>query len=681
MRLPILVLGALLMAQAIGAPVSAAESSGGIPYTPGLDVTAMDPQVDPCEDFYQYACGGWRSHNPIPNDASSWNVYSKLHQDNLQFLKGILETAGNARRSRTESEQKIGDYYAACMDTGAIDRAGLQPISQQLARLESGVTAVQLPAFLAELHSGVSGQAFFSLDSSQDFADAKSVITFVMASGLGLPDRDYYLDSDSHSVALREAYADHVAQMLSLAGETPHAAIKDAKTVMRLETALARASLTRVEMRDPAKLHHSMSVDALHKLSPQFDWSVYLRARGLATVKTVNVTEPAFIRAFNQLLAQESPDNIRIYLRWHVLHGAAPHLSAAFRHEHFAFYGRALRGQTEEKPRWKTCVAEVDRQLGDALGREFVARAFSSEQKQATLRMTSQIETEMRRDIESLTWMSAATKREALLKLDSVVNKIGYPDHWRDYSAVVVDPNDYYGSLTHAAAFEQQRQLAKIGKPVDRSEWMMTPPTVNAYYDPQMNDINFPAGVLQPPLYDSKMDDAPNYGNTGGTIGHELTHGFDDEGRQFDAAGNLRDWWKPEDAKAFEARAQCIVDQYAGYVVVDDIHINSRLTLGEDAADLAGLMLAYNAWKAEVTTAPTELREGMTPDQRFFVGYAQWACENTRPENDRLQAKTDPHSPGRYRVNGLVVNMPEFEKAFACHKGQAMAKENRCRIW
>jgi endothelin-converting enzyme/putative endopeptidase len=681
MRLPILVLSPLLWALAFSAPVPAAEPSTGIPYTPGLDVTAMDPHVDPCEDFYQYACGGWRSRNPIPNDASSWNVYAKLHQDNLQFLKGILETAGDAHRNRPESEQKIGDYYAACMDTDAIDRAGLQPISQQLARLESGVTAAQLPRLLAELHSGVSGQAFFGLDSAQDFADAKSVITFVMAGGLGLPDRDYYLDSDSHSVALREAYADHVAQVLSLAGETPQKAIKHAKTVMRLETALARASLTRVEMRDPAKLHHSMSVSELRHLSPNFDWSTYLSARGLAAVKTVNVTEPAFVRAFNQLLARESPENIRVYLRWHALHGAAPHLSGAFRRAHFAFYGRTLRGQTEEKPRWKTCVAEVDRQLGDALGREFVARAFSSEQKQATLRMTSQIETEMRRDIESLTWMSAPTKREALRKLDSVVNKIGYPDHWRDYSTVVVLPDDYYGNLNRSSTFERQRQLSKIGRPVDRTEWMMTPPTVNAYYDPQMNDINFPAGVLQPPLYDSKMDDAPNYGNTGGTIGHELTHGFDDEGRQFDSGGNLRDWWQPEDAKAFETRAQCIVDQYAGYVVVDDIHINSRLTLGEDAADLAGLMLAYNAWKGEAKTPPTELREGMTPDQRFFVGYAQWACENTRPENDRLQAKTDPHSPGRYRVNGLVVNMPEFEKAFACHKGQAMVKENRCRIW
>lgn len=672
----------IALAVLVQMPAAKANGDGAIaPYTPGLDVSAMDPSAEPCEDFYQYACGGWRVHNPIPPDAAAWSVYAKLHQDNLTYLRGILEEAADPRPSRAESRQKIGDFYAACMDTAAIDRAGTSPIADRWGELGAPITAARMPRILAEAHGGLVGHAFFHVDSAQDFNDASSVIAFVMAGGLGMPDRDYYLDTDDHGRSLRSAYADHVGRLFLMMGEPAHRAKQDEEAVLRIETALARASLARVEMRDPKKLNHRMTVSELQQLTPHFDWRAYLKGRGLSSATTLNVTEPAYLRAFDRVIVNERPQALRAYLRWHVLHDAAPHLSAAFRRESFSFYGKTLRGQTEEKPRWKTCVSLVDQNLGDALGQVYVAHAFSSDQKQATLRMTREIEAEMRRDIESLQWMSAVTKREALRKLDAVVNKIGYPDRWRDYSAVVIRAEDHFGNLNRSSGFEIQRQLAKIGKPLDRNEWMMTPPTVNAYYDPQMNDINFPAGVLQPPLYDPRMDDAPNYGDTGGTIGHELTHGFDDEGRQFDANGDLKDWWQPDDAKAFEARAQCIVDQYAGYVVVDDIHINSKLTLGEDAADLGGLMLAYNAWKRNSVDTPESKRDGLTPDQRFFVGYAQWACENTRPENDRLQAKTDPHSPGRYRVNGLVVNMPEFEKAFSCRKGQAMVKENRCRIW
>lgn len=660
---------------------SAEIRAGVAQYTPSLDVSSMDQKVDPCEDFYQYACGGWRINNPIPPDQAGWSVYAKLDQGNMEFLKTILESASDSSSSRSESTQKIGDFYAACMNTDAIDQASDGPVRLRLQRLNSGMTASGLPDWLAQSHSGLANHAFFQIDASQDFSDASSVIAFVVAGGLGLPDRDYYLDKDEHTLNLRADYQDHVARMFALSGESSAVAKRDASAVMRIETQLAKASLTRVEMREPKKLNHRMSIGDLKRLTPHFDWNAYLQSRSLSGVKIVNVTEPEYLRAFDRLIVHENPKAIAAYLRWHLLHGAAAHLSGAYRAENFAFYGKVLRGQAEEKPRWKTCVGLVDRQIGDALGREFVAQAFSSEQKQATLLMTKQIETEMRKDIESISWMSAETKREALRKLDAVVNKIGYPDRWRDYSALEIRPGDYFGNVDRSAAFEIRRQLSKIGNPVDKLEWMMTPPTVNAYYDPQMNDINFPAGVLQPPLYDARLDDAPNYGDTGGTIGHELTHGFDDEGRQFDAEGNLRDWWKPEDAKEFEARSQCIVDQYANYVVVDDIHINSRLTLGEDAADLGGLILAYNAWKEQTRGQNLVPIEGMTPDQRFFVGYAQWACENTRPENDRLQARTDPHSPGRYRVNGLVVNMPEFEKAFACHRGQAMVRENRCRVW
>jgi endothelin-converting enzyme/putative endopeptidase len=349
--------------------------------------------------------------------------------------------------------------------------------------------------------------------------------------------------------------------------------------------------------------------------------------------------------------------------------------------ENFEFFSKTLRGVPQLRPRWKRCVTLVDSQLGEALGQEFVARAFSPKLKDDTNRMTKRIEQAMRDDISSLTWMSDATKKRALEKLDTIVNKIGYPDKWRDYSSVEVKRGDFFGNVERATRFEQKRDLAKIGKPLDRGEWLMTPPTVNAYYNAQMNDINFPAGVLQPPLYDPKMDDAPNYGNTGGTIGHELTHGFDDQGRQFDAQGNLKDWWTPDDGKAFEERAACISDQYAQYVIVDDIKINSKLTLGEDVADVGGLVLAWMAWKAETVDKKLEDRDGMTPEQRFFVGYAQWACENDRPENLRVKALTDPHSPGKYRVNGLVVNMPEFEKAFSCKAGSPMAAVKRCRVW
>ncbi len=659
-------------------PVNANPAS--IPYTPSLDVQSMDSLVNPCEDFYEYACGGWRKNNPIPADQAAWSVYAKLHHDNLGFLKTILESASSAV-SRGENLQKIGDFYGACLDEAAINQAGLTPVQSELGALSSGISLRRLPSLMANLHLGGSGNVFFALEAAQDFSDSSRVMAFVTASGLGLPDRDYYLSKDDHSQHLRDEYVDHMSRMFAMSGEGAVEARRHSLIVMRIESQLAAASLTRVELRDPRKLNHRMTVAALQRLSPHFDWAEYFSAVGLGSIREVTVTQPKFIRAFDRVLGEQSHSDLATYLRWHVLRGAAPNLSAAFRRENFHFYGKTLRGQTEEKPRWNTCVTLVDQKLGDALGREFIARAFSSEQKQATLRMTSQIEGEMRRDIESLSWMSVATKREALSKLDSVVNKIGYPDKWRDYSSLEVRPNDHFGNVNRATKFEIRRQLSKIGQPLDRTEWMMTPPTVNAYYDPQMNDINFPAGVLQPPLYDPALDDAPNYGDTGGTIGHELTHGFDDEGRQFDAKGNLRDWWTSADSKAFDERAQCIVDQYAQYVVVDEIHINSRLTLGEDVADLGGLILAYNAWKGQVAgTSPPNV-DGLTPDQRFFVGNAQWACENTRPENDRLQARTDPHSPGRYRVNGLVANMPEFERAFSCRKGQPMVRENRCRIW
>jgi len=653
-----------------------------LPYSPSLDVKSMDRDADPCMDFYQYACGGWMRDNPIPADQAKWDVYAKLTQDNQRFLWGILEDLAARRNGRNAAQQKIGDYFAACMDEAAVERRGLKPLQPMLDRVNRLRSVRQLAPVLAQLHvdTGSSG-LLFGFGSDQDFGNSTQVIAFATAGGLSLPDRDYYLKDDERSRDIRAKYQAHVARMLQLAGESADAAALDAATVMEIETALARASLTRVERRDPYKLYHKFNRQAFRALTPAFDWNAYLTTLGLAKVGTFNVTEPAFFQQLQHELTSRSLDEIKAYLRWHVVHESAPLLPRAFVDENFGFFSHALRGVPELAPRWKRCVRLTDQQLGEALGQEFVRRAFSPELKARTLTMTRQIEDAMGEDIRSLDWMSAATKAKALEKLHAVVNKIGYPDKWRDYSSVAIRRDDFFGNAERAERFESKRQLAKIGKPLDRGEWGMTPPTVNAYYNAQMNDINFPAGVLQPPLYDAKLDDAPNYGDTGGTIGHELTHGFDDEGRHFDAQGNLKDWWTKEDGRAFDERAQCIVDQYSAYTIVDDIRVNGKLTNGEDIADLGGLILAYAAWKVQTAGQKLEDRDGLTPEQRFFVGNAQWACENDRPENQRVKAITDPHSPAKYRVNGLVVNMPEFAKAFSCKPGQAMVGAKPCRVW
>jgi endothelin-converting enzyme/putative endopeptidase len=670
-------------APAPASPPAAAQSPlQNLPYTPSLDVTAMDRSANACADFYQYSCGGWLARNPIPADQASWSVYGKLYQDNQRFLWGILDSLARNSAGRSANQQKIGDYFASCMDETAIEQRGRTPLAPTLAAIDAMTSARELPALLARLQLDNGGDEFlFGFTSTQDFADSKAVIAFANAGGLGMPDRDYYTDSDKRALTLRQEYRRHVARSFALLGDSAAAAAQHADTVLRLETQLAQASLTRVELRDPYNLFHKMDRAGLEHLTPHFVWDPFLNALGLSGVNTLNVSQPKFYAALDQLLASTTLDDLKTYLRWHAVHAASPFLARRFEAERFAFFDHTLRGVPQQQPRWKRCVRQVDALLGEALGQEFVARTFGPKLKDATLLMTRQIEQAMHDDIEALPWMSAATKQQALAKLAAVVNKIGYPDRWRDYGSVAIARGDYFQNAVHAIAFESHRQLNKIGKPLDRAEWQMTPQTVNAYYDPQMNDINFPAGVLQPPLYDPRMDDAPNYGNTGGTIGHELTHGFDDQGRKFDAAGNLKDWWSDKDAKQFNERTQCIVDQYAKYVVVDDVHINSRLTLGEDVADLGGLILAHMAWRVQTAHETLTGRDGLTPEQRFFVGYAQWACENQRPENLRLHAKTDEHSPGRYRVNGLVVNMPEFAKAFSCPANAPLAKKNPCRVW
>ena len=651
-----------------------------MPYSPSLDVTSLDRTVDPCMDFYKFSCGGWLKNNPIPADQASWDVYAKLANDNQQFLWGILEEDAKAT-NRTPVQQKVGDYFAACMNTAAIDALGDKPVQPELARIDALKTRPELLAALTRLHHESAGSFFFGSGTDQDAIDSSVIIVRVGAGGLGLPDRDYYLKTDDKSVKIREQYVAYIQQLLSLTGEPAEKTKADAAAILRIETALAKASLTRVERRDPHNTYHMMTLTELEKLAPSIDWPLYFSTQGAPGVTKLNVAQPAFLKAVEAELATEDMAALRGYLRFHLLTSAAPYLAHAFEQTNFDFYSKTLRGVPVMPPRWKTCTRAVDRNLGEALGQEFVQRTFSADMKARTQLMTEQIETAMQHEIESLPWMSPGTKQEALRKLHAIRNKIGYPEHWRDYSALEVKPDDYAGDAVRAYRFEDSREWHKLGKPVDLNEWDMTPPTVNAYYNDQMNDINFPAGVLQPPLYDPKLDDAPNYGNTGGTIGHELTHAFDDEGRKFDAKGNLRDWWTAEDAKGFEDRINCIRDQYAGYVIVDDTHINSKLTSGEDVADLGGELLAYIAWKKQTEGLKLTDVEGFTPDQRFFVGMAQWACENDRPENLRVHAATDPHSPGFARINGVVSNMPEFQKAFGCKAGQPMVHAPSCRVW
>jgi putative endopeptidase len=669
---------AAALAHAQQAPVATPFQT--MPYSPSLDLTSVDKSVDPCTDFYRYSCGGWMKNNPIPADQASWSVYDKLANENEQFLWGILDADAKAT-DRTPVQQKIGDYFAACMDTVAIDKRGDTPIVPTLAAIDALSDRKALIAYLPVLQKRGTGNFFFRAGPTQDPSDSNQIIADIGAGGLGLPDRDYYLQTDAKSVETRKRYLAYITQLLVLSGEPSAQAARDAATILRIETAMAKASLTLVERRDPYKLFHKMTLAELSTINPAISWPQYLTAQGAPRIETLNVSQPEFQKAINAILTSESLAALKVYLRFHVISAAAPFLASPFEAANFEFYSHYLRGTEQMPPRWRRCVRQVDDLLGEALGQEFVRRTFTAETKQKTLIMTEQIEQVMQEEIENLDWMSAPTKAEALRKLHAIRNKIGYPDTWRDYTAVTIKPDDYFGNAQRASSFEVARGWAKVGKPVDRNEWGMTPPTVNAYFDPQMNDINFPAGVLQPPLYDPKSDDAPNYGNTGGTIGHELTHAFDDEGRQFNAEGNLKDWWTKEDAKNFEDRINCQREQFATYVVVDDIHINSKLTSGEDVADLGGTLIAYIAWKHATENQHLQPIDGFTPDQRFFIGYAQWACENKRPENSRLNALTDPHSPGFARINGIVTNMPQFATAFGCKAGQAMVKAQVCKVW
>jgi putative endopeptidase len=676
------IVSALFAVSAALAQSSSQSPLSALPYSPSLDLSSMDKSVDPCQDFYRYTCGGWIRKNPIPSDQARWDVYAKLTEDNERFLWGILQESSKVSASRGKVETEIGDYFNACMDEPAVEKAGAAPLKPALDEIAAMQSIHDLPALLGRIHVGIAGEhMLFGFGSNQDYADSSQIIAFATAGGLGLPDRDYYTKVDKKSVETREKYVAHVTRMFGLLGETPTQAKADAATVMAIETELAKVSLTRVDKRDPYKLFHKMTPAQLQALTPSFQWDVYFKTSNVPAAASINVTEPAFYKEMDALLKSRSLANWKTYLRWHLVLAKARYLSSPFVTADFEFFSKYLRGVKEMAPRWKRCVRRVDSDLGEALGQVFVNKTFGPDTKQRALLMTKEVEKEMENEIHQLPWMGEATKQRALEKLHGVVNKIGYPDKWRDYSSIRIARQDYFGNVERATEFESHRELAKIGKRVDRTEWQMTPPTVNAYYDPQMNDINSPAGVLQPPLFDPKLDDAPNYGNTGATIGHELTHGFDDEGRQFDAKGNLKDWWTKQDATEFQKRVDCVSTQYSQYTVVDDIKINGKLTLGEDVADLGGTFLAYLAWKDATKGQKLQPKDGFTPDQRFFIGMAQWACGDERPESKRLNALTNPHSPDEYRINGVVSNMPEFQQAFSCKIGQPMVHTNPCKVW
>ena len=664
---------------------SAPNGSANPPHLlPGLDKSLLDTAADPCADFFQYACGNFAKLYPIPNDRSGYGTGTMIADYTETVLHAMLESAANSSSQRTANEQKIGDYYASCTAEDAINQNGLKPLEPELSRIADLKSKDELPELLAH-YQLINVNAFFNFGEQQDFKDARKQIAAVDQGGLGLPERDFYFRTGDVAEKTRAQYVQHITNMLKLMGEPEPRAAADAQAIMQLETALVKASMDITSRRDPKNVYHLMPVSELASVAPGFNWDRFLKAFNSLSVSELNVTNPDFFKGLNALVASTDLDTVKTYLRWQLVHSTdSLVLPKPFADEEFDFYRRKLGGQPEQRARWKRCVQATDGALGEALGQVYVAQQFPPSSKQATVQMVHDIETAMGQDLDTLDWMSADTKARAREKLRAIADKIGYPDHWRDYSKLSIVRGDAFGNSLRAVEFENRRQLAKIGQPVDRGEWGITPATVDAYYSASMNDINFPAGILQSPLYDPNATDAENYGHVGGIVGHELTHGFDDEGRQFGANGNLSDWWTPEDAKKFEQKADCEVKEYGNFVAVDDVKVNGKLTLGENTADNGGLRLAYIAFLADAKRKSIDLtqkQDGYTPLQQFFLGHGQSWCGSLRPEQLRLQVQTDPHSPRKFRVNGVVQNMPEFGQAFGCKPGQPMMPVNACRVW
>ncbi len=649
----------------------------------GVDLEIMDTTCKPCQDFYHYASGTWLAKNPVPAAYPSWGRFSELAERNRELLHQILESAAaNPKAAPGSNEQKIGDFYASCMDEKQVNAVGIKPLEPEMARIQAVGDIAQLQAEIARLQAmGV--RAVFEFGSTQDAKNSSQVIGGADQDGLGLPERDYYTRTDDKSKQLRQQYEVHVAKILQLAGDDAARAASEAKSIMELETRLAESSMTRVDRRDPDKTYHKMNRTELKALTPNWSWEDYFQTIGYTNIDAVDVSAPKFFETVSQALKDTPLETWKIYLRWHLVNSNAAFLSQPFVDENFDFNNRTLMGTKELLPRWKRCVSNTDRQLGEALGQIYSQKYFPPAAKARALELVNNLTAAMRDDLQTLPWMGEETRKQALVKLAAFTSKIGYPDKWRDYSAYTVDRGPYVLNQMRGSQFEFKRDLDKIGKPVDRTEWGMSPPTVNAYYRSETNEIVFPAGILQPPFFDPNADDASNYGAIGSVIGHELTHGFDDSGRKFDAQGNLRDWWTPEDAKKFEERAACVEKQFDAYVVQDDLHENGKLELGESIADLGGLNLAYRALqKAQQGKKPAAIN-GLTVDQRFFLGYSQVWASNDRPEFERLIVNVDPHPLSRFRAVAAPSNMTQFGAAFGCSPGDPMMRPEgvRCQIW
>ncbi|MCU1317569.1 MAG: peptidase [Candidatus Acidoferrum typicum] len=674
------VLGVLAVALA-DAGLHASPGATDKPNSWGFDTANLDKTCKPCDDFYQFAMGGWMKSNPIPPEYSSWGTFTQLADKNQQNLRQILDDAVKSNAAPGSNEQKIGDFYASCMDTTAIDAAGTKPLDPELARIRGIKNLVDLEAEAELLHSKGVG-ALFRFSANQDAKDSTRVIGGAVQGGLGLPEREYYLKEDDKSKQLREAYTKHVAKMFELLGDPAEKSAAEAATILKVETALATASMKNTDLRDPDKTYHKTMLADLKTLTPNFSWETYFKAAGHPELKEINIGQPDFFRALDAQLTATPIDDWKTYLRWHLVNTAAPGLSEKFVAEDFDFHGKTLTGAKEIQPRWKRCVQATDRVLGEALGQVYVQKYFPPQAKARALEMVDNLIAALRDDLHTLPWMGPDTRTQATAKLEAFAVKIGYTDNWRDYSALNIDRRSYAENQVRGAQFDFARRLNKIGKPVDRTEWGMTPPTVNAYNNSSMNEIVFPAGILQPPFYDPQADDAVNYGGMGAVIGHEITHGFDDHGSKFDAQGNLKDWWSPEDLKNFKARAACVSGQFDAYVVDGDLHENGKLVLGESIADLGGLTISYAAYEKSLAGKPRPPdRDGFTPEQRFFLGWTQVWGANERMEYARLMANTNPHPLPRFRGNGPLSNMAEFAKAFGCKKGEAMVREQACKIW
>jgi len=684
MRRSLLIMLSCLLAAV--SPRAQAPSSRPVPLR-SLDLSALDRTVDPCTDFYQFACGGWRKANPIPADKARWGRFDQLAEFNQYTLRDILDQASKPTPGRTPIERQVGDLYASCMDQPTIDRRGLEPIRADLAAIAGASSKSDLARVLGTLRaSGVGGP--FTFGVGPDFRDSTHTLMNVDQGGTTLPDRDYYLKDDPKNAETRDAYRAYATTLFTLAGETRESAEAAAKAVLAFETRLAAAQLDRIARRDPKNRDHRDTRAGLAALAPGFDFDAYFSSASAPSFSDVNIGWPDFFKGLDAAWQQASLDDLKTWARWRVLNGAAPELAAPFETAHFGFFSGYLRGIKEQPPRWKTCANAVDDGIGEALGQLYVDRAFGPEAKTRMKSLVAALTTALEQDIQSLDWMTPDTKTRALEKLHKLgKSKVGYPDKWRDYSSVAVDRADYAGNMRRASAFEVTRNYAKLGKPVDKTEWSMTPPTVNAYYSSQLAEIVFPAGILQPPFFDPKADDAVNFGAIGAVIGHELTHGFDDSGRKFDGDGNLKDWWTEADGKAFEERASCIADQYSGYSPVKDpksgqpAFLKGRLTLGENIGDNGGVRIAYMALQNTLAGAAKTPIDGFTPEQRFFLGFAQVWCQNTTDAESLQRILTDTHSPGAFRANGTVSNMPEFERAYSCTPGAAMAPAKRCTVW